>query len=204
MVPIFWDVDTQRDFIDVGGKLYVPGAEAIVPNLKRLTDWAGANGAVVIASMDAHREGDPEFEQYGPHCLVGTRGQQKIPETMLPAPFVIPNRAIALPPDLGSFRQIVIEKDKLDVFTNPNVVALLGRLGRERDIVLYGVVTEICVELTARGLVDRGFRMHCVTDAMRALDEPKAQQFLGEISRGGARLTTTAALLHTLDAEHAA
>ena len=196
--PIFWDVDTQRDFIEPDGKLYVPGAEIIVPNLKRLTHWARRNEAQVIASMCAHHPGDPEFAQYGPHCLVGTRGQEKIPETLLPNPFVIPNRAVTLPADLDRFSQIIIEKDKLDVFTNPNVAALLEHLGRQRGIVVYGVVTEICVAFTARGLIQRGFEVHCVTDAVRALDQSQAQQFLDGISHAGARLTTTGELLKSL------
>jgi nicotinamidase/pyrazinamidase len=200
--PIFWDVDTQRDFIEPGGKLYVAGAETIVPNLKRLTDWAAAHRALVIASMCAHHDGDPEFAQYGPHCLEGTPGQQKVPQTVLPDHLIVPNRSVELPQGLQSFRQIVIEKDKLDVFSNPNVAALLDRLGREREVVLYGVVTEICVAFTARGLIARGFRVNCVTDAIRALNEANARQFLEEIVRAGAQLTTTADLLQKLDIVH--
>ena len=199
--PIFWDVDTQRDFIEPGGKLHVPGAEAIVPNLERLTRWAEKNGVLLIASICAHHEGDPEFAQYGPHCLVGTPGQEKIPETLVANPFVVPNRPIELPSDLHSFRQIIIEKDKLDVFTNPNVSALLGRIGKKRDIVLYGVVTEICVAFTARGLIQRGYRVQCVTDAVRALNDSQARQFFDDIARAGARLTTTGEALQSLDAQ---
>ena len=196
--PIFWDVDTQRDFIEPDGKLYVPGAEAIVPNLERLTRWAEAHGALLIASVCAHHEGDPEFAQYGPHCLVGTPGQQKIPGTLVPDRVWIPNRPIELPQNLERFRQIIVEKDKLDVFTNPNLAALLQQIGKNRDIVLYGVVTEICVAFTARGLIQRGFRVKCVTDAVRALDERQGQQFFDDIAKAGARLTTTAELLQSL------
>ena len=37
---LFWDVDTQYDFMRADGKLYVPDAERLIPNLKRLTDYA--------------------------------------------------------------------------------------------------------------------------------------------------------------------
>ena len=35
---IFWDVDTQYDFMHADGKLYVPEAERIITNLQRLTN----------------------------------------------------------------------------------------------------------------------------------------------------------------------
>ena len=37
---ILWGVDTQADFMLPGGKLYVPGAEKLLPNIRRLTDAA--------------------------------------------------------------------------------------------------------------------------------------------------------------------
>ena len=37
---VFWEVDAQADFMLPGGKLYVPGAEKIIPNIQRLVDAA--------------------------------------------------------------------------------------------------------------------------------------------------------------------
>jgi len=39
---LFWDVDTQLDFMMPGGSLYIAGAEKIIPNLRELTAWAGS------------------------------------------------------------------------------------------------------------------------------------------------------------------
>src|SRR3989441_10871587 len=85
---IFWDVDTQYDFMKADGKLYVPDAEQLIPNLKKLTDYAHGHGIRVVASADDHV---PEHEEisanpdwkstFPPHCLRGTPGQRKIPET---------------------------------------------------------------------------------------------------------------------------
>jgi nicotinamidase/pyrazinamidase len=188
---VFWDVDTQSDFIYPDGKLYVPGAETIVPNLKRLTEWAGKNGVLIIASACAHRENDPEFAQYPPHCLVGTLGQQKIPESRLPNAFVVPNCSMKLPSDLFSHQQIIIEKQQLDAFSNPNTEQVLDHLGALREIILYGVVTEICVAYAGRGLLRRGYRLRVVTDAIRHLDQTKAQISLDEISKAGGKLVRT-------------
>ena len=96
MTHVFWDVDTQVDFIEPDGKLYVQGAETIRANLARLTDFAHAHGIRVIASSDCHALEDeelsdtPDFaDTFPPHCLRGTPGQARIPETTLHRPLVI-------------------------------------------------------------------------------------------------------------------
>jgi nicotinamidase/pyrazinamidase len=188
---LFWDVDTQADFIYPDGKLYVPGAEMIVLNLKQLTAWAAEHETMIVASACAHQPGDPEFNQYPPHCLAGTPGQRKIPETLLSNPLIVPNRPVELPEDLSRYQQIILEKQQLDVFSNPNTELLLQRIGRDRQVVLYGVVTEICVAYAACGLLQRGYRVSVVTDAIRHLDESKSQVFLEELTRSGATLVAT-------------
>ena len=141
---LLWDVDTQVDFMSPGGRLYVPGAERIVPNLRRLTRWAADNGVTLISSACAHRPGDFELEEFGPHCMVGTAGQQKVAETLLPRRLVVPNRPIEVP-QLAGFQQIIIEKQAFDVFTNPNADEVVRRIGENLSIELYAVQTEICL-----------------------------------------------------------
>jgi nicotinamidase-related amidase len=60
-----------------------------------------------------------------------------------------------LPRDLGCYREIILEKQTVDVFANPNTDSLL-KLLRDLELILYGVVTEICVDRAARGLIKRG------------------------------------------------
>lgn len=184
---IFWDVDTQVDFLSPDGKLYVPGSEAIVPTLQRLTQWAAEHRTLVVASADAHHADDAEFHQWPPHCVVGTAGQQKIPETSLPRRLVLPNRPAEIPADLSAWQQVILEKQHLDVFTNPNAGTLVEQLGRP-DVVLYGVVTELCVSAAARNLLQQGCRVTLVEDAIAAIDSAKAQQCLNEFAGLGAQL----------------
>jgi nicotinamidase/pyrazinamidase len=192
---LFWDVDTQADFMLPEGKLYVPGAEQIIPNLLRLTSFAVQHSIQIVASTDAHLETDPEFIEYPPHCLVGTAGQNKIECTVLRNQVTIPNRKIDLPENLSSFAQIIIEKQATDVFTNPNVDEFLARIGRDREIILYGVVTEICVEQAARGLIQRGRHVHLVTDAIRSMDAAKADETILLVRRNGGLLLATEEIL---------
>ena len=197
---VFWDVDTQADFLYPNGKLYVPGAEKIIPRLERLTRWAEAHGVLVISSVCAHHPGNPEFAVYGPHCVLGTPGQQKIPQTLAVRRRVIPDSPAILPGNLAECGQLILQKDALDVFSNPNANGLVKKLGPKPRIALYGVVTEICVGYTARGLLNRGAEIWLVRDAVRALDEAKGEALAQEVEARGGRLVTTAELLAELSA----
>src|SRR5438034_7864666 len=93
---IFWDVDTQYDFMHADGKLYVPEAERIITNLQRLTNYAHGHGIRIVASADDHVMGHPEISDspdwqstFPAHCMRDTAGQMKIPETALRDPLVI-------------------------------------------------------------------------------------------------------------------
>src|SRR5689334_10809409 len=136
MPTIFWDVDTQVDFMHSAGKLYVPGAESIIPNLKRLTDYAHEHGIRILASADDHVAGhrelsdQPDFrETFPPHCMHGTPGQRKIPQTALRDPLVIEPASQpveALKEKVRAHRgDLLINKQWFDVFTNPNVEPVL-------------------------------------------------------------------------------
>jgi nicotinamidase/pyrazinamidase len=193
---IFWDVDTQVDFMLPGGKLYVPGAEKIIPNLRRLVDAAREGRVLLVSSADAHTPDDEEFQEWPPHCLLGTPGQKKIPETLTEDPHIIPNRPVGpLPADLRGRAQMILEKAKLDVFSNPNAAALVEQLapreGPAIEFAVFGVVTEYCVRLAAGGLLERGRRVAIVTDAVETLDPAAGRRTLQALAARGARLVTT-------------
>jgi nicotinamidase/pyrazinamidase len=192
---IFWDVDTQCDFLLPGGKLYVPGAEQIIPNLGRLTCWAAGHKVLVVSSADAHQPNDPEFAEYPPHCIIGTIGQRKVPESLLANEVIIPNAPVNVPEKLTTYDQIIIEKQQLDVFSNPNTDTVLKRLGARLDVVVYGVVTELCVRFAALGLLDRGHQVSLVRDAMQHLDEPEIENLIEDVERRGGGVVTTEAIV---------
>ncbi|MFY9585703.1 MAG: isochorismatase family cysteine hydrolase [Candidatus Acidiferrales bacterium] len=197
---VFWEVDTQADFMLPGGKLYVPGAERIIPNLRRLVDAAREGRVFLISDACVHTLEDEEFKVWPPHCLAGTPGAQIIPETLTENFHLIPNRTGArLPADLGKFQQVVLEKQTLDVFDNPNTEAVLERLDREAEFIVFGVVTEYCVRCAASGLLDRGRRVAIVTDAVETLNPADGRRTLEELTARGARLLTTDQALVLLD-----
>ena len=189
---VFFDVDTQVDFLDPSGALYVPGAEAIVDRVAALNRFAESHAIPVISTTDAHTPNDPEFRDWPPHCIAGTPGQRKPASTLLRDRVIVPN-AIGLP-EIAGARQILLEKQALDCFTNPNLPALLDRLGAQRCVV-YGVVTEICVKFAAFGLLNSGRRTAIVTDAIKELDASEASKMLAEFHASGGALTTSQEIL---------
>jgi nicotinamidase/pyrazinamidase len=188
MKTVFFDVDTQIDFLFPAGALYVPGAEGIVGNVARLNRYAAANGIPVISDTDAHSENDPEFRDWPPHCVAGTVGQMKPQATLLARRAVVSSKAPLVEWPSG-VEQILLEKQTLDAFSNPQLPGFLEGLGAERFVV-YGVVTEICVKCAAQGLMATGKRVELVTDAVRHLDEAKSDQMLREFQASGGFLVT--------------
>lgn len=187
-MTVFFDIDTQLDFLYPGGALYVPGAEHIVPRIAALNRYAVEHGIPVVSTVDAHTENDPEFRDWPPHCVAGTAGQQKPAATLLETRAVLPSVPCEI--SLEGVKQILLEKQTLDCFLNPNLAALLDRFGAEQCVV-YGVVTEICVKIAALGLLRSGRSVDVVTDAVRGLDTAKCGQFFQELSEAGGRLVTS-------------
>jgi len=193
---VFWDVDTQVDFMHPGGKLYVPGAEKLIPNLKRLVDAARDGRVFLVSDDDVHNLDDEEFQQWPPHCLRGTPGAEIIPETLTDNYVRIANRAEArVPAEPRKYKQVILEKQTLDVFDNPHTETVLERLSagvaKGPEFVVFGVVTEYCVRLAAKGLLERGHRVALVTDAIETLNRQDGKRTLEELQRMGARLITT-------------
>ena len=182
MKTVFFDIDTQIDFMLPAGALYVPGAERIIDRIAALN----REGHIVISTMDAHAENDPEFKSWPHHCVVGTTGQQKPAATLLEKPVVIPNAPCDM--TIEGARQILLEKQQLDCFTNVNLRALLAHLNADRYVV-YGVVTEICVQFAATGLLKTGKRVEIVTDAVRALSGEASRQTFADFTAAGGVLT---------------
>ena len=189
MKTVFFDVDTQLDFLYPAGSLYVPGAERIVDLVGRLNHHAAASGSPLISDMDAHTENDPEFLDWPAHCVVGTFGQMK-PGTTLVHKRVVVSSKEKLQEWPSGVQQLLLEKQSLDAFSNPQLPGFLEALRAERFVV-YGVVTEICVKCAAWGLLRTGRRVELVTDAVRHLDEAKSRQTMHEFEEAGGKLVTT-------------
>ncbi len=184
---ILWDVDTQVDFMLPDGKLYVPGAEETIPAMAQLVQAAREAGVVHVASADDHELTDPEIsdepdfrDTYPPHCLRGTRGAQKIPETAQidPLPFgLLPFPPGVVPTLIDGRHEILLLKKNYSVFTNPNTDALIEVLDPD-EIVVFGVATDVCNDAAIRGFLQRSREVTFVEDAARGLDAARTAEVL--------------------------
>ncbi|HVI08419.1 MAG TPA: isochorismatase family cysteine hydrolase [Candidatus Binatia bacterium] len=193
---ILWEVDTQADFMLPGGKLHVPGAEKLLPNLRRLTDMARSGRALLISHGCYHTPDDPEFQTFPPHCVKGTPGAEYVPEAWTGNVAVIPNEpSAALPPDFSRYRQIHLEKQTLDVFQTLHADELVKRLPQDADFAVFGVVTEYCVRFAAKGLLERGRKVFVVQDAIETLKAEDGSRTRAELERLGASFISTKEVL---------
>ncbi|MYC14378.1 MAG: cysteine hydrolase [Gemmatimonadetes bacterium] len=197
---IFWDVDTQYDFIMPDGKLYVTASEKRLPNLKKLTDHARQRDIPIYGSVDNHQIDDPEIsdnpdflETFPPHCIAGTEGQKKVPETQPQNPLWIDPDA---PGDLISRIQkhsgeIIFRKQRFDVFTNPNVEPVLNAIKPDR-IVLYGVALDVCNAYAINGFLNRNTApIQLVLDAAQAINPERGDRLVDEWQQQGVEIVST-------------
>jgi nicotinamidase/pyrazinamidase len=199
---IFWDVDTQHDFMDPDGKLYVKGAELITAKLEQLTRYAHTHGIQIVASSDDHElehaeiSSTPDFiETFPPHCMRGTRGAEKIPETQLVSPMVIEPDPIpheTLVRRLASHEaDVLLRKHRFDVFSNPNTSTVIEAWD-PTEIVIYGVTLDYCVRYALDGLIDLGIpTIHLVLDATKPIVADAVEPLLAKWKNQDVRIVTT-------------
>ncbi len=194
MKRVLWDVDTQVDFVHADGKLAVPDAEAAVPAMARLVEWARAAGIPHVASADDHELTDPEISEtpdysttYPPHCLRGTRGAEKIAETAQLDP--VPLALKEVPEKWLRGREFLLLKKHFDVFTNPNTERLIDLLDPE-EVVVFGVATDVCDDAAIRGLLARGRSVAFVEEASRGLDGARTASCIAGWREAGVRFVT--------------
>ena len=187
---VFVDIDTQFDFMDPQGNLYVPDAEDIIDNIKKLFDYAKEHKTKILSSTDAHTVGDPEFKLFPPHCVKGTSGNQKIEASTCKDNILIENIEQDITEFMLDHEQTIIEKQSHDIFDNTNIDKVIVQLDAS-DYVVFGVATDYCVKFAVLGLLRRGYKVTLVTDAVKATTQEGEEKSLNEMKNAGAVFTTT-------------
>jgi nicotinamidase/pyrazinamidase len=171
---VFFDIDTQYDFMRPKGLLYVRGAETIIPNLRKITVLAGRYKIPIVSTLDRHTPHDREFKVFPEHCVRNTPGAAKIPATIA-----------------AGTKQILVPKRTYDAFSNPRTARLLSGF---TDVYVYGVALDYCVKAACLGARRLGLRVYLIKDATKAVS-PKTGRAAMELLRGrGVCFITTGGL----------
>lgn len=202
---VFWDVDTQFDFMLPEGKLYVPGAETIIDKVSEVRKFALDNGYSIVADIDWHSADNeeisdtPDFERsFPPHCMADEPGSERVGFLgELPIEYVsieeMETNALQELVEKDQFH-IVIRKDELDVFSNPNTSELV-RLARPMKAIVFGVALDFCVSCVVHGLARFAEIELCVlTDAVKGLGVKPESEILDEFRQTGVAITEFGAL----------
>ncbi len=177
---LFWNVDTQIDFVYPHGKLYVQGAEKLRPKWKELTQLAKKKNIRVVNTADHHYANSPELDAspdfvntFPEHCMADTRGADYIRETDPEEPMIFDwDKEYLLTPELfesDEHRNFLIRKDAFDVFAGNSLTDTILKYLNPATVVVYGVTTNVCVDAAVRGLVKRGKEVYVVKDAIKEL-----------------------------------
>ena len=187
---VFVDIDTQFDFMNPRGNLYVPDAEDIIDNIKKLFDYAKEHKIKILSSTDAHMVDDPEFNLFPAHCVKGTPGNQKIEASTCNDNITIENREQEITESIMNHDQIIVESQTFDIFESTNTDKIVKKLDVQ-NFVVFGVATDYCVKAAVLGLLKRGYNVSLVTDATTAITIKGEEQSLNEMKDAGAVYTTT-------------
>ena len=189
---ILWGVDMQADFMLPGGKLYVPGAEKLLPNIEKLTNAARHGHVFYVSHGCFHRPDDPEFQTFPPHCVQGTPGSEYVEHATTSKIARVPNHPSAkIPENLFDHQQILLEKQTLDIFQTHHAHSLVEQLPRDAEFLVFGVVTEYCIRFAAKGLLERGRSVSVIEDAIETLNPEESKKTHAELKALGAKFVTT-------------
>lgn len=224
MRTILVDVDTQHDFCDPSGALFVAGADALAPAFRALVRTAVNHGVPVVGSVDSHAfdawefagapSAGPNGERPGfpPHCVKGTTGWLKVAGTLAERTRFVPNaplgrEATAEIAHRNAPQMLLLEKEVYSLFANPNADAVLDALVSDHAprFVVFGVATDYCVRAAALGLVEwlartgRRGETWLVRDAIAAVDPAGGARALDECATRGVRAVDLADALGVIE-----
>lgn len=199
-MKIFYDVDTQIDFICTDGALHVPGAETLLENFKKLHKHALEEKIQVFGSVDRHFEKDAELTRNGgpfpDHCMNATRGVLKIAETTHPHGVFVPN-PIRTMWNLRQYEQFVrshnaifFEKQHYDVTTNYEFNTMMN-IVKPTEVIMFGVATDYCVAAAALAFRKLGAEVKVVEDAIKGVVKETTEAKIKEMEAAGVKFITT-------------
>lgn len=152
--PVLIVTDAQEGFTRRGNLASSECAEAL-PRVRKIAEAMLSDGVPVIFTKDSHREDDPEFRIFPPHCIVGTPEHDLAEELR----------------DLEPRAAAVVHKARYSAFFGTDLEETLRRLDPD-EVHLVGFCTDICVLHTAADLRNRDHDVVVHRDGVETFDAP--------------------------------
>jgi nicotinamidase/pyrazinamidase len=192
----FLDVDNQEDFYE-GGALAVPGSNGIRKNIYNICQYAFNQRVPIISTVDTHTIDDPEFKVFPPHCIKGTHGFEKIPESTIISDNILWGRNDDI--NLEKYHaQIILEKATYNIWDtvlgNPKNLKKIMDYYDIQFVIVFGVATNICVKAAVMGMLENHIGVDIIGDACKGLyidDNNNEEKALEEMIKAGAFKITT-------------
>ncbi len=149
-------IDMQKFFLDPGSQTFTEGGLAVIGRCADLTSAFRTAKRPVIFTRHVHKSAELDGGMTGwwwkGMCLEGTP-ESEIHEALAPLP-----------------EEKVILKHRYNAFYNTDLEIVLRCL-EVRDLVICGIMTNICCESTARDAFMRDFRVFFPADANGSVNE---------------------------------
>lgn len=169
-------IDMQNFFLDLSSPTYTEGGTAVMPNIRRLIAAFRKAGKPVIFTRHVHDRSLNDAGIMGwwwqGMCIDGTPDSEVHPD-IAPLP-----------------GEKVVSKHRYSAFYNTDLETVL-RVLKVEDLVITGIMTNMCCESTARDAYYRDYRVHFVADATGSVTEDMHLASLLNLAFGFARVTTT-------------
>src|SRR5262245_12005479 len=169
-------IDMQRGFLETGAALEVPAGRAIIPNLQRLIGACRRKGVPVIFTEFVYAPAVPclRGHPFGPQDLPARPGE--------PTGFGLPSSNCLIGPlaarDANSADtiaelaprpdELVVRGHTYDKFLGTPLDLAL-RSQDVRQLVVTGILTDVCVNCTLLSAANRDYRVTAVTDGVATL-----------------------------------
>lgn len=177
-------IDMQHDFISEGAPIECPGGRAIIPNIKKIKEWAKNNNIPVFYTKESHRIQKVDFglelERSEPeHCLEGTPGIEILDE---------------LEPDDDDY---VIIKRRYSGFYLTDLEILMKGM-KKNSLIITGAATNVCVYATALDTQQRDMNAIVLSDCVAGTSVELHEAFLKNIDYVIGDVVTSQELIDTL------
>jgi len=171
-------VDMLHYFADPAGRVFLPSTGAIIPRISMLLEAWRNFGGTVVYTRHCHRGSDDAGmlgKFFSDYIRCGKRESKIIPE-------------LSPLPDEKVFR-----KNTYDAFYSTGLDEYLRSRSVEQ-VLVTGVLTQLCCETTARSAFVRGYEVYIPADALSTSSEELHIGSLMNLASGFALITDSASV----------